>query len=1313
MKKNLLIIISLVAWLGNIQSQTFPNPVTLSTGQGTPGSIDPLWVVSPWYTSNPPNPIGLTYGTALINNSCAPGAWVDPASLAPPMNNGNWITGSDAPCANNPFDGYRYFRLTLNLPPDCNGNSVTTPGAYSLYLAGYADNTISDVFINGNSTGISGGAFAPGSQLNMALTGPWVVGINYVDVLVYNFPGGSSNPYGLFLVADAAAYAAADVDNDGVLDINDQCPCLPGYTSNGCSPIAGDTAICIGESTILTATDVGTYLWNTGSTNASITVSPVIPTTYNVAVTDNNGTHTVSQYVMVNPLPVVAIVGDALLCPGESTTLTASGGVSYAWNTGSTNNPYTITPSATASYRVFATNSNGCKDSISSIITVYPQPDADYTFTDQCSITAIPFNNTSVIPSPGNITNWNWNFGDGITSISQNPSHTYASCGTYNSKLVITSDAGCKDSVTKAVTANCLPLADFSFTNVCLNQALNFNDLSSVSNGTITGWSWNWGDGTPLGNLQNPSHNYTNYGTYSVTLIATSNSGCKDTIIKNIIVHPLPDVHFVSTAVCLGTNALFTDSSSIPLTDVLSSWTWDFDDNSAFGSNQAVSHLYSSSGSYAVQLKVVSGFGCIDSITNTVTVHPNPVAGIINTSVCQGNNTQFTDNSSSIPGTITNWSWDFGDSSPLNNSQNPSYLYANAGTYTVTLISNNNFGCADTVTKPVQVNYLPTAAFTHSDICFNDSLVFTNTSTVHSSTSITSFLWLFGDSSPNSILENPTHFYSTAGTFNVTLLTTTADGCADVTNNSVNVFAPPVASFTVSNSCLTDSALIVNTTLNPPVGVTANSSWNFGDGSPINTTVSNPNHLYTTPGTYTITLIAQSSNLGCADTVSHPVTIYPMPVAAFGDIEVCLNEVMNFYDSSVVAVGNSITNWSWNFNDGTLSSTSQNPSHTFTASGTHSVTLIITSNNGCKDTVTKNIIIHPLPEALFSSVNVCLGTQSQFTDVSTITANPTNDGLQSWIWDYGDGTAVSNNQNASHLYLNAGSYSVELTAVSNFGCQDNVTNTIIINPMPVVNFTANDTTGCEQLCVIFQNQSVITSINTATFDWNFGDGSSINHSLNPEYCYKNDSAFVPNIFNVMLTVTSDSGCVSSFTKNNYITVYPLPEPNFIVQPQTATITDPNIAISNLSIGADFWLWNYGDMDTSAVQHPSPHTYADTGTYTITLITSTQYNCIDTAYQTIIIEPISSFYIPNAFSPNEDGINDTFTGQGMFVTKFEMSIFDRWGNLIYRTDDINKPWNGKINNNNEIVKQDVYVYSIAITDLKLIKHSYRGIVTLLR
>lgn len=217
-------------------AQIFPNPAALSTGQGAIGTSDPIWQVSPLTANVPPNPTSgsVSFSPAFIDNNCAPGAWVSPASLPAPVNNGNWITSPGFPCATNPLAGYLYFRLTLNLPADCGGNSVTNPGAYELSLTGYVDNTITDVFVNGTSTGISGGSFSAGTQLNFTLTGPWQAGTNYVDILVYNAIGGNPNPYGLLLVANTANGFVADSDNDGINDINDACICNLGNMPDGC-----------------------------------------------------------------------------------------------------------------------------------------------------------------------------------------------------------------------------------------------------------------------------------------------------------------------------------------------------------------------------------------------------------------------------------------------------------------------------------------------------------------------------------------------------------------------------------------------------------------------------------------------------------------------------------------------------------------------------------------------------------------------------------------------------------------------------------------------------------------------------------------------------------------------------------------------------------------------------------------------------------------------------------------------------------------------------------------------------------------------
>ena len=1062
MKIFLFNIAFLFTLYGNAYSQAFPNPASLSTGQGAPGSLDLLWQVSPWYSSSPPNPIGLTYSPALINNSCAPGAWVNPAALPPPVNNGNWITGSDAPCSANTNAGYRYFRLTINLPADCNGNSVTVAGNYILYFSGYADNTISDVFINGISTGISGGAFSAGSQLNMTLIGPWVVGINYIDVLMYNFPsGGGANPYGLLLVANSTATATADGDEDSISDLNDQCPCQPGSLANGCgASIIGDTVICKGETTTLTSTGIGTYLWNTGATDVSINVNPIISTSYYVKVTVTGGFEDSSSVnVNVNPTPVPIISGDLTICSGQNSSLTASGGGMYLWNNGSTNTIITETPAITTNYKVVVTNSFSCKDSVSQSVTVFPKPNASFTFTNQCNGTAIPFNNTSSVSNPSNISSVLWDFGD----------------------------------------------TTFSFDNIT-------------------------------------SHSFNNSGNYSVILIVNSNSSCSDTIEQE------------------------------------------------------------------------------------VTVFQNPIAG-----------------------------------------------------------------------------------FTYSNVCLDDTMYFNNTSSVDTSASIAMYLWVFGDGTANSNLKNPTHKYATSGTFNVTLVTATADGCSDASNNSVKVFDPPSAIFTLNNTCLFDSALITNTSLNPVMGILASWTWDFGDGSALNTTEYNPSHLYTTPGNYQVTLITLSSNLGCADTLKDSITIFPMPLANFSFTNVCLGQTMIFNDLSIVS-GGSIAGRSWNFGDASAIATIQNPSHIYTNPETFIVTLVVASNNGCTDTIIKSVVVHPLPVVQFISPNVCEGSTNLFTNLSSIVSTDT---IQSMIWNFGDGTAFSSSQNPTHLYANNGSYPVELLVISNFGCQDSISKISIVNPNPVVSFTANDTVGCEPLCVSFQDLSIIaTGINIGLI-WNLGDGSVINNSQTFDHCYTNDSVYLSNTFNVTITITSDSGCVSTLSKNNYITVYPNPVSNFSAQPEATTITDPVISIKDLSIGANFWNWNFGDLTSSILYNPSPHAYSDTGSYKIRLITSTIYGCVDSAFQTIVIDPDFMFYIPNTFTPDNDGMNDNFSGKGLFIKNYEMTIFDRWGNQLYRTFDIYKPWDGKTNKGNEIAPTDVYIYSIKVTDFKMKKHKYNGIINLVR
>ncbi|MGB3947814.1 MAG: PKD domain-containing protein [Bacteroidia bacterium] len=723
---------------------------------------------------------------------------------------------------------------------------------------------------------------------------------------------------------------------------------------------------------------------------------------------------------------------------------------------------------------------------------------------------------------------------------------------------------------------------------------------------------------------------------------------------------------------------------------------------------QTASNL--SAGIYTVT--VIDADSCWDTLSFVITRNPDPIAKFSGENVCQGSVTHFVDSSSTSSGSINFWSWNFGDATPLDSAQNPANTYSSTGTYNVTLIVKNNFTCADTITKTVTVYHNPISHFNALDVCLNDSTHFIDSSSIHNSANISSHLWVFNDGSPTNNEQNPTHLYSNAGSYSVTLLVTTNQGCANASNKTINVFDPPVANFTVENECLIDSVNFFNTSVNPTMGTIATWSWDFGDGSPLNTVEVNPRHLYSSAGNYLITLITRSSNLACADTTTDSVTIFPMPVATYTANDVCLQQSILFNDISTVTNGNTITNWNWSFGDSSPTETIQNPTHLYDNFGQHMIELIVTTNNSCKDTIIDSLVVHPLPVSDFNFTNVCLGDTNVFTSQSTLTNNISNDVITQWLWSLGDNnTGIGSN--TQHAYATNGSYPVQLKVTSTFGCLDSITKTVFVNPNPQVAFSSSDTVGCEPLCVTFNNlSSIATGTNTNNL-WTISNGTSFSNQNSPNYCFNSDSVFALTQYSVNLSVTSDSGCVSSLSKNNHITVYPLPVTEFFASPQSTTITDPVINFTNTSIGGNFWAWQFGDGDTSSLFSPPPHTYSLTGTYMVSLETGTLYGCTNTINHQVIIDPDFMFYIPSAFTPNDDGVNDTFIGTGTFVTSIEMLIFDRWGTLVYRTDDLNKPWDGTINNGSEVAKKDVYVYSIKVLDFKNNTHKYKGTITLIR
>ena len=1003
----------------------------------------------------------------------------------------------------------------------------------------------------------------------------------------------------------------------------------------------GDT-ICPNAQATLTASIVGTppggitYYWYTAATGGSAvgtgitftTPSIATSTTYYVAICP--GFYRVPVQVVVTPAPTPSF-SFTNACLGDATvfTNTTTGGVNFAWNfgdgfTSGQQNPSHTYATAGSFVVVFTvSNSAGCLANVTQTVTVGNTPQVSFTSsgaTTACGSLTVNFiNNTT----GGGANTYSWNFGDGSgASSQQNPSHTYSTPGTYTVTLAATlgscSDA---DSIVNYITVNPAPTAGFTASNVCLGDVMNFTNTSSGA----TSYSWNFGDaGTATG--ANPSHTYLTANTFTVTMIA-SNGTCTDTVVQNVTVNNSPQVGFTTSGATTGCGPLTVSFVNNTTGGGANTYSWNFGDGTGTSSQQNPSHTYTVPGTYTVTLAATLG-SCndVDSIVNYITVNPSPLAGFSATAVCLGDPMNFNNISSGA----TSYSWDFGDGTGTSSAFNPSYIYATANTFTITMIASNGL-CTDTVTGNISVLPAPQVNFTSSGStvgCGSLTVNFVNNTTGGGGNSYT---WNFGDGTGTSSSTNPSHTYSTPGTYTVTLAATLGT-CSDADSivNYITVNPVPTASFSASNVCLGD----VMSFTNASSGATAY-SWDFGDGSGTSTSA-NPYYTYATANTFTVTLIATDGT--CSDTITQNVVVNNAPQVSFtssGATTGCGSLTVNFVNNTTGGGGNSYT---WNFGDGTGTSSSTNPSYTYSTPGTYTVSLAATLGS-CSDadSIVNYITVNPAPTADFSASNVCLGDVMNFTNSSI--------GATGYSWDFGDGSGTSTSASPSYTYATANTFTVTLIATDGT-CTDTITQNVVVNNAPQVSFTSSGpTTACGSLTVNFVNNTTGGGGNSYT--WNFGDGIGTSTLQNPTYTYT-----TPGTYTVTLSAAVGS-CSDVDSLVNYITVTPGPVASFTAG---SVCLGETVYFVNTSTGATSYLWDFGDgTGTSSLLNPT-HVYNVGNTFTITLI-STDGNCSDTITQTVTVNPAPVVLFSASANSACDSLTVTFTNNTTGAASYNWDFGD--------------------------------------------------------
>lgn len=876
----------------------------------------------------------------------------------------------------------------------------------------------------------------------------------------------------------------------------------------------------------------------------------------------------------------------------------------------------------------------------------------------------------------------------GETGDNLNVSANSYGAGDYSVMLLINGQC---ETQTVTVEEAAQPQASAIFSDVCFPEEVVFTDQSTVATGDITDWYWDFGD-THNSTLPDPTNSYINAGTYGIELTVTTDSGCTSTFTSTVTVSPKPDAQFYAEDQCLGNLSTFLSLSDVDPPDNVNYWEWDFGDNNAsFGENTV--NNYINDGPFDVRLIVETNNGCRDTIINTINVYPTPIPDFSFDLVCAASPTTFTDNSSINSGTIDVYTWDFGTGN--SSLPNPTYTFDPGGQYDVELLVESDQGCMDSLTQSVTVYPNPVADFDFTEVCLNTPTDFTNQSTVTTG-SIGQWEWAFGDMNTDQI-ANPQNTYSNAGVYDVTLIITTDNNCTDAITKQVTVHDLPVAGFSFTDQCLDTEVDITDASTIPTGNITA-WDWDLGDFTLLSVQDPLP-HFYPGPGIYDIELVVTSGN-ACKDTVVQQVEIYPMPAVDFSYHNVCFGQENQFTDLTILNA--QIADWEWAFGDAGTSDL-QNPTHVYPIHGEYDVTLKVQSEHGCDGQAIHSVIVNPLPIPGFDFTEVCLNETTNFTDQTTIDTGS----LLSWNWKFGDNSS-SNTQNTSNLYQDDGVHSVTLIINSDSSCVDSITQDVTVYPLPDVQFTADKLEGCQPLEVSFIDQSTVTSgYNISQWEWEFGTSNGANDQF-PTYTYQDDGTY-----SVTLTATTNEGCKTTETINKMITVWPVPRAFFTTDPQPTNIKYPFITFTDgSSIDVIEWIWDLGDGNMSIEQNIA-HEYLDTGYFPIEQIVVNNYGCLDTALDTIYIGGAFTFYVPNTFTPNSDGINDDFYGSGIGIVSYEMRIFNRWGELVYFSGSPNNTWDGTIRGNTKQVQEDTYIYQFDLLDIFGEEHHYTGRVSVIR
>ena len=1099
-----------------------------------------------------------------------------------------------------------------------------------------------------------------------------------------------------------------------------------------------------------------TYLSNTDSTSQS-PVFLLPPDTYSVQLIVSNqcGSDTATQTVVVNPLTnggFIKNVAEGCSPLTVNVQSTSTPGVQHTWFVDSV--PYSSAMDTTfvlsntgtidSVYQIMLVvfSGIGCQDTLVQYVTVYPGPSALFSAADVCFGTTVQFYDSS-LAAVAPLSEWFWDFGDNDSSSAQNPTHNYLNPGHYFVGLTVTDTNGCSAFFGDSVWVRSAPYTEFSFNysslpdSACILDSVFFLDASTIdSNGTpIVSWQWDvFDDGAIDDTSQNSYFIFNNPGSFPVRLTVQSASGCTSTFVDTIYVSN-PAQPFFTLSSYGGCTPVTVVANNLS-TGYITNYNWVFytlDSNN----NQIIEYTSTQQdpnpippfqanilSTKSVFAQLTTSNACYSATyTDTINIKPIPIpffafssdTGCSPLTVIIQVDGLATGNPDSIL-------FDFGDGTPgltlfpnINilpngdtlftwNQQTHTFTYNGLGldtTYYVTLYASNECGDSS-YTVPINVrNRSVQSFFTASSNlgCAPMNVAFSNYSFAAQYIS-----YCFDFDTINKVCNgptfsgpNPTYTFAQPGVYVVAQFGFNSCG-ADTSYQIIDVRPKANVQFSFPSPICGGDTIVFQNNSTLSAGNIWGYKWTFGDGD--SSLFSSPSHYYDSAGVYTVCLTVYT-DAGCDSTYCQQMTVFGTPLADFTFTNnVCQNlQPIQFTNLSTNGTGN-IISYEWFFGDGGVA-TQINPQYIYQAPGTYDVKLVVTNDNGCKDSLIQPITIYPVPVADFSFVYTS-GDSCGVPQTIQFTNNSNGAGGYYWDFDWNNnpGQDTSIQMHPSFTYTQPGYYDVMLISKNGLGCEDTIIQRINIHPLPDPNFTPNVTAGCAPLTVFFNNTTKLPQgfTDSIYYTWYFGDGTSTTQS-NPEHRFIN-----PGTYSVKLVAQTENSCEDSVRYVGLITVYPVPEPQFVY-----TIKEFGIyQYTNLTKGGtppyQSYFWDFDDGLTSTEKDPLHEFDIDRvgweQGFRVCLTVVDANGCDSTWCDTVKVGAFT-LYVPNAMAPDSDGEEAIFLPKGQGLETYSCMVFDRWGNLLWQTDKLDpitanpvEGWDGTFKG--EPVPPGVYIWRIDAT-----------------